>query len=161
MEFRIGENASQRHGTLPVSGRSSTATEWPQNSPKTKSTFLEQLHANQIALGESRHGLADLSPIREVETGTDNTIVTFRDLAGAFEPFSQVRGDERRSEAQILAASAEVKTLALREALIEKLTAENAMLKGQISRQGEILLNAAKHDGGRLMPAQMSQILTM
>ena len=35
------------------------------------------------------------------------------------------------------------------------------MLKGQIKRQGEILFNAAKNDGGKLMPAQMSELLSM
>ena len=54
-----------------------------------------------------------------------------------------------------------MKNLALKDALIEKLRTENEVLKAQVTRQGEILLNAAKNDGGNLMPAQLSELLSM
>lgn len=48
----------------------------------------------------------------------------------------------------------------LRDNKIAKLTQENELLRSQVARQGEILLNAAKKDG-KLMPAQMSTLLSM
>ena len=56
---------------------------------------------------------------------------------------------------------AQAEIVSLRDSQIEKLQTENQMLREQVSRQGDIMLNAAKNDGGRLMPAQMSQLLTM
>ena len=37
--------------------------------------------------------------------------------------------------------------------MIDKILTENTMLKEQVGRQGEMMLNAAKNDGGKLMPA--------